>query len=236
VASSERTAVVSGASSGIGLEVARALSQAGFRVVMLGRDRARLGRAVAEVKGALPVRCDIANDASVAGAAGEISKQLGGAPSLLVSNAGHFHLATIEKESPVEFARTLEVNLSGAFRLVHAFLPMMRHRGSGHIITIGSIADHAAFPENAAYAASKFGARALHEVLRAETRGTGVRASLISPGPVDTPMWDEINPDARPGLTPRAKMLPAAAVADAVVWVATRPAESNIDELRLSRS
>lgn len=236
MASSERTAVVSGGSSGIGLEVARALSQAGFQVVMLGRDRARLDRAASEVEGASAVRCDVADDASVAGAAGEIRKQLGGAPSLLVNNAGHFHLATIEKESPQAFAKMLEVNLTGAFRLVHAFLPLMRERGTGHIITIGSIADRAAFPENAAYAASKFGTRALHEVLRAETAGTGVRASLISPGPVDTPMWDEIDPDTRPGFTPRAKMLPAAAVAEAIVWVATRPAATTIDELRLSRS
>lgn len=236
MASSARSAVVSGASSGIGLEVARGLAQAGFKVIMLGRDRARLDRAAAEVEGASAVRCDIGDDASVAGAVGEIRKQVGGAPSLLVNNAGHFHLASIEKESPAEFARTVEVNLTGTFRLVHAFLPMMRERGRGHIITIGSIADHAAFPENAAYAASKFGARALHEVLRAETRGTGVRASLISPGPVDTALWDAIDPDTRPGFTPRAKMLPATAVADAVVWVATRPAESNIDELRLSRS
>jgi NADP-dependent 3-hydroxy acid dehydrogenase YdfG len=182
------------------------------------------------------MQCDVANDASVAGAAGEIRKRLGAAPSLLVNNAGEFHITSIEQESTKEFARTLEVNLVGAFRLVHAFLPLMRERGNGHIITIGSIADHAAFSGNAAYAASKFGTRALHEVLRAETAGTGVRASLISPGPVDTPIWNEIDPDSKPGFTPRAKMLPASAVADAVVWVATRPPESNIDELRLSRS
>jgi NADP-dependent 3-hydroxy acid dehydrogenase YdfG len=236
VASNARTAVVSGASSGIGLEIAKALAEARFTVVMLGRDRGKLDRAASGIPGASTMQCDVANDASVAGAAGEIRKRLGAAPSLLVNNAGEFHITSIEQESTKEFARTLEVNLVGAFRLVHAFLPLMRERGNGHIITIGSIADHAAFSGNAAYAASKFGTRALHEVLRAETAGTGVRASLISPGPVDTPIWNEIDPDSKPGFTPRAKMLPASAVADAVVWVATRPPESNIDELRLSRS
>jgi NADP-dependent 3-hydroxy acid dehydrogenase YdfG len=236
VASSDRSAVVSGASSGIGLEVSRALAEVGFKVFMLGRDRGRLDRAASEVTGATAVRCDVGDDASVAGAAEEIRKQLGGTPSLLVNNAGHFHIASIEKESIAEFSRMLDVNLTGAFRLVHAFLPIMRERGTGHIITIGSIADHSTFPGNAAYSASKFGSRALHEVLRAETRGSGVRASLISPGPVDTPIWDEIDPDAKPGFTPRAQMLSAQAVAEAVVWIATRPPESNIDELRISRS
>jgi len=73
-------------------------------------------------------------------------------------------------------------------------------------------------------------------VLRAELRGSGVRATLVSPGPVDTPLWDPIDPDAREGFTPRAAMLPADAVADAILYAATRPVEVNIDELRLSRS
>jgi NADP-dependent 3-hydroxy acid dehydrogenase YdfG len=103
-------------------------------------------------------------------------------------------------------------------------------------VTIGSIADRAAFPENGAYAASKFGLRALHEVLLAELRGSGVRATLVSPGPVDTALWDEVNPDQREGFTPRARMLSAAGVAAAVRFAITQPAGMNVDELRLSRS
>jgi NADP-dependent 3-hydroxy acid dehydrogenase YdfG len=103
-------------------------------------------------------------------------------------------------------------------------------------VTIGSIADRMAFPENAAYAASKFGARAMHEVMRAELRGTGIRTTLISPGPVDTPLWDPLSPESRPGFTPRSAMLPADAVAEAIVFAVTRPASVNIDELRLSRA
>jgi NADP-dependent 3-hydroxy acid dehydrogenase YdfG len=112
----------------------------------------------------------------------------------------------------------------------------MRDRGAGHIVTVGSIADRVAYPGNAAYASSKFALRALHEVLRLELRGTGVRASLVSPGPVDTPLWDAIEPAHRVGHTPRTEMLPADAVADAVRYVVVAPAEVNVDELRLSRS
>jgi NADP-dependent 3-hydroxy acid dehydrogenase YdfG len=104
------------------------------------------------------------------------------------------------------------------------------------VVTIGSIADRITFPENVAYAASKFGARAVHEVIREESRGSGVRVSLVSPAQVDTAIWDAIDPDNRPGFTPRGQMLRPEAVADAVLFVLTRGEETNIDELRLSRS
>jgi NADP-dependent 3-hydroxy acid dehydrogenase YdfG len=93
-----------------------------------------------------------------------------------------------------------------------------------------------AFPENVAYSASKFAARAVHEVLREELRNTGVRVTLVSPGPVDTTIWDAMDPDSRPGFTPRSRMLTPDAVADAVRWVVTRPAQVNVDELRLGRA
>jgi NADP-dependent 3-hydroxy acid dehydrogenase YdfG len=72
--------------------------------------------------------------------------------------------------------------------------------------------------------------------MRAELRGTGVRVTLISPGPVDTPLWDEVNPDEREGFTPRARMLRPEDVAAAVRFVVAQPATVNVDELRLSRA
>jgi NADP-dependent 3-hydroxy acid dehydrogenase YdfG len=118
---------------------------------------------------------------------------------------------------------------------VRAFLPGMLERRSGHIITIGSISDRAIFPGNGAYAATKFGGRALHEVLRLETRGTGVRATLISPGPVDTEIWNSVK--FADGSSPdRATMLHASAVGNAVAYALTQPDNVNIDELRLSHS
>jgi NADP-dependent 3-hydroxy acid dehydrogenase YdfG len=73
-------------------------------------------------------------------------------------------------------------------------------------------------------------------VLRAELRGSGVRATLVSPGPVDTELWDPIDPDNRPGFTPRSQMLGAADVAEAIRWVIAAPPAVNVDELRLSSS
>jgi NADP-dependent 3-hydroxy acid dehydrogenase YdfG len=185
---------------------------------------------------AVVVTCDVSDPAALASVADRVQREFGEVPDILVNNAGAFELAPVERTDPAMFAATIDTNLVAPFLLVRAFLPAMRARGRGHIVTIGSIADRAVFPENAAYAASKHGVRALHEVLRLELRGTGVRASLVSPGPVDTALWDAIDPDHRPGFTPRADMLRPEAVADAVLVAVTQPHDVNIDELRLSRS
>lgn len=233
----QSSAVVTGASRGIGLAIARALSGAGARVYCLARSRERLERETAALGDrAVPVVCDLSRGDDVARAARDIAQATGGAPNLVVQNAGLFALALLEDTSPALFEDTLSTNLAGPYRLLHAFLPAMRARGTGHVITIGSIADRLALPGNVAYAASKFATRAMHEVIREELRGSGLRASLVSPGPVDTALWDAIDPDARPDLTPRARMLRPEAVADAVLWVATRPAAVNVDEMRLGRA
>jgi NADP-dependent 3-hydroxy acid dehydrogenase YdfG len=236
-----RVAVVTGATRGIGLAIARALAAAGARVVLIARDEARLQAVATELgAGATPVACNLGDPAAVDRALQAIDALCARAgvpaPAILVNNAGAFPLAPIADTSADLFRRTVEVNLVAPFVLVREMLARMRGQGSGHIVSIGSIADRAVFPENAAYAATKHGLRALHEVLRLETRGTGVRATLVAPAPVDTPIWDAIDPDARPGFTPRAAMLGADAVADAVLYVVTRPPAVNVDELRLSRS
>ena len=231
------TAVVTGASRGIGRAIAQALIDAGARVALIARNEIPL-REVAERSDGrgLAIACDVSIAAHVMSAVEIIDDAFGGAPDVLVNNAGAFNLATIDSLDPSAFSTDLETNLVAPVRFARAFLPGMRARGRGHIVSIGSVVDRTVFPENAAYAASKHGMRALHEVLRLETRGSGVRATLISPGPVDTPVWDAIDPDNRAGFTPRAQMLSAQAVADAVLYAVTQPPDVNVDELRLSLS
>lgn len=230
------SAVVTGASRGIGLAIAAALAADGARVALLARPSDALRAAADALDGrGIAIPCDLTRPDDVDAALGDIERAMG-VPHLLVNNAGAFALGAIGAMHPAEVEQLLSLNLVAPYRLMHAMVPRMRARGSGHVITIGSIADRQTFPENAAYAAGKFGARAMHEILRQELRGTGVRVSLVSPGPVDTALWDPIHPESRPGFTPRAEMLRAEAVADAVVWVATRAREVNIDELRLSHS
>jgi NADP-dependent 3-hydroxy acid dehydrogenase YdfG len=232
-----RTALVSGASRGIGLAVARAFVGSGARVVMLARGSQALDAAAAKLGArATPMICDVGDPSAVERTAAAVCDHFGAPPDVVVNNAGLFSLASVADTSPEDFARALDVNLVAPFILIRAFLSGMRARGSGHLISIGSVADRNTFPENGAYAASKYGLRALHEVLRAELRGSGIRSSLVSPGPVDTSIWDAIDPDSKPAFTPRARMLQADAVASAVLFAASAPAELNVDELRLSRS
>ena len=232
-----RSAVVTGASRGIGLATTRLLADAGARIVMLARGEGALRAAAEEIgPAALAVPCDVGDENATERALAAIPAMLGAPPDIVVSNAGLFSLAPLERTTGEEFSRALAVNLVAPFRFARAFLPSMRERGSGDLVTIGSVADRATFPGNAAYAPGKFGARALHQVLREETRGSGVRATLVSPGPVDTPLWDPLDPDSRPDLPPRSAMLSPEDVADAVLWAVTRPPRVDIDELRLSRS
>jgi len=230
-----RWVVVTGASRGIGAELARRLAADGARLALVARSREALTTLAREL-GAEPVVCDVGDPAQLERAAEQIGTLAGGAPDVVVNNAGTFSIAAAHKTSTEHFRRTLEVNLVAPFALARAFLPGMRARGSGHLVTLGSIADRHIYPGNSAYSASKYGLRALHEVLRAELRGSGVRASLVSPGPVDTELWDPIDPDHQPGFTPRAQMLTSADVADAIRWVLLAPDTVNVDELRLSRS
>ena len=228
-----RTALVTGASRGIGLAVARALAGAGARVTMVARDVKQLEVAARGLDGCV-VSCDVGDARSVERAIADVAARTGGAPDILVNNAGLFELARVEDTTVEAFEAALDVNLVGPFRLIRAFLPAMRARSRGDIVSIGSVADHLIFPENGAYAASKHGLRALHEVLRTELRGSGVRVTLVSPGPVDTTLWDAIDPDSRAGFTPRARMLAPEAVAAAVLYAVSQPPNVNVDLVRLS--
>ena len=131
-----------------------------------------------------------------------------------------FSLDPVERTSDEELARNLDVNLKGTVHTVRAFLAGMKARGSGTIVNVSSVAGRKAFAENGAYSASKFGVRGFHEVLLEELRGTGVRATLLEPAAVDTPVWDAIDRSVHRGLPSRSQMLRPSEVADLVVFVA----------------
>jgi len=222
-----RTAVVAGASRGIGLAVAEELQAAGAHVVRLARSLADEER-----ERRTDIRCDVADAAAVAGMAQRVVGARG-APDILVSSAGGFLVKPLAETTPEDFRAQLTGNLVGPFLVVRAFLPAMVERSRGLIVIIGSVADHRAFPGNAAYGAAKSGLRGLHQVLLAELAGSGVKTTLISPGPVNTTLWDPVDPDSKPGFTRRAMMLRPEDVAEAVLFVATRPDAVHIPELHI---
>jgi NADP-dependent 3-hydroxy acid dehydrogenase YdfG len=164
----------------------------------------------------------------------KVSDHLGKAPDIVVNNAAEFYVTPAHETAVEDFQRTLTVNLTSHFAIVRAFLPEMRARRAGHIVTIGSIADHTPLRGNVAYGASKYALRGMHEVLREELRGTGVRTTLISPARVDTTIWDDVNASVAGETEPG--MLAATDVAEAVMFALTRAETVNVDEVRMSRS
>jgi NAD(P)-dependent dehydrogenase (short-subunit alcohol dehydrogenase family) len=220
-----RLALVTGASRGIGGAVAEGLRSAGARVV-------RVSRTLRPEEGFLDLPADLADPAQLDALVSRLEAV--GVPDIVVSNAGGFLLRPLAQTSVAEFDAQLAINLRAPFALARSLLPRMHAAArAGCYVTVGSVADHVGFPENAAYAASKYGLRGLHETLLAEYRGSGVRLTLVSPGPTDTAMWDPFDPDHREGFPPRAAMLRPADVADAVLFVVTRPPHVLVDWLRL---
>jgi NAD(P)-dependent dehydrogenase (short-subunit alcohol dehydrogenase family) len=222
-----QVAVVTGASRGIGAATAAVLLEAGARVVRVSRTKPRDSH-----DRYLDYPCDLTDMAAWRAVSARILDDLG-APSVVVSNAGAFVMKLLHETTQDDFDAQLDINLRAPFAVARALLPSMRAAGRGTFIHLGSVADHSGFPENAAYAASKFGLRGLHEVLVAEYRGTGVRLSLLSPGPTDTSVWDPVDPDHQPHLPDRASMLRPADVAEAVLFLATRPPGVHVDWLRM---
>ena len=214
------------------------LARGGAHVALVARDEASLDRVAGEIgNAAFAVRCDVTDESSVLHMARKVESALGGVPDIIVNNAGVFRVARLDAMPTGLFTDVIGTNLVGPFLVLRAFIEELRRRGSGHIVTIGSIADRAIFPENGAYAPAKHALRALHEVLREELRGSGVRATLISPGSVDTAMWDDVTFEGESRTAPtRGVMLRPDDVAAAVLYALTQPQAVNVDELRLSHS
>ncbi len=222
-----RVAVVTGASRGIGAATAELLAAEGAEVVRVARSLKAGSRGRIH-----DLPCDLTDSEAVSRLGTRIEAERG-APDIVVSNAGAFMLRPLGDTEPADLELQLAVNIKAPFYVARAFLPPMREAGKGSFISVGSAADHTGFPGNAAYAASKYGLRGLHETLLAEYRGTGVRLTLVSPGATDTAVWDPVDPDNRAELPPRGNMLRPADVAEAILFVATRPPHVHIDWLRL---
>lgn len=210
----------------------------GARVALVARSADLLQRIAGEIgHGAFAVAADVTDAASVEKMTESVRSTLGGPPDIVINNAGIFQVARLDAMPPTLFSELLTTNVVGPFLVVRSFLKEMQARGSGHFVTIGSIADRHILAENGAYAPSKYALRALHEVLREELRGSGVRATLISPGSVDTAMWDGITFGGEERVVPgRAARLAANDVAAAVRYAVMQPATVNVDELRVSHS
>lgn len=225
-----KTAVVTGGSRGIGFCIARELALSGCRVAIAGRDSQALESAIERLKSeGLAVsakRCDISDPAQVNDFFQAIRERFGSL-DFLINNAGAAHaLANVDRISPEEFRRVVNVNLIGTFLCCQAAIPLM---SSGAVIVNNlSVAAHQPFAGMSAYTASKAGALALTNTLREELREKGIRVLALIPGAVDTDIWQQFWPEA-----PRKKMMSAQDVARAVVLALSMPPNTSVDEIRM---
>lgn len=227
-----RTAVVTGASSGIGAATARALAAEGFSVVCAARRADRIA-ALAEEIGGSAVTCDVTSAESVAG----LARAVGDTLHVLVNNAGGaFGSDPVATADPEQWRAMYDVNVLGTLHVTQALLPALRASGDGLVLNVGSTAGRIAYENGGGYTAAKHGTQVLTETLRLELCGEPIRVSEIAPGMVKTEEFstvrfggDEEKAEAVYAGVP--DPLSAEDVAEAIAWIASRPAHVNIDEL-----
>ena len=174
-ATSTKTAIVTGASSGIGKATAQALARAGFAVFGTSRRRVENGP-----KGVTMLACDVTDDDAVRNLVADVLSRTGRI-DLLVNNAGIGLLGGAEESSIAQVRALFEVNLFGVMRMTNAVLPAMRRAGSGHIVNMSSVLGFIPAPYSAHYGATKHALEGYSESLDHETRAFGIRVSMIEP-------------------------------------------------------
>ncbi len=193
------TALVTGASSGIGEQFARQLSERGYELILVARRADRLQRLAGELPGIHhDLVCDLADEAASLPA--RVS-ELGLEVDLLVNSAGFGMYGKFTDLDPSRDAEQVRLNCEAVVTLTHAFLPAMVERGRGGVITVASTAGMQPIPYEAVYAASKAFALSFTEALHEELRDTGVRMLAVNPGPVPTE-WQEVAGHSSAGVVP----------------------------------
>ena len=225
-----RTAVVTGASSGIGEATARRLVRDGFQVIVGARRREQLEWVAAEI-GAIAHPLDVTDPASVA----DFAARLPDAVDVLVNNAGGaLGLDPVERADEEQWRWMYDANVLGTLRVTRAVLPAVRASGDGHVVVVSSVAGHEVYEGGGGYTAAKHAQSALTATLRLELLGEPIRVTEICPGLVQTEFslvrfGGDVEQAQAPyrGLTP----LVAEDVADCIAWAVTRPSHVNIDRI-----
>jgi len=227
-----RTAVVTGASSGIGAATARRLAAQGHHVICAARRMERV-QALAEEIGGEAARCDVTDPRSVEG----LRQLVGDRLDVLVNNAGAaLGSDPVAEADPDDWRTMYEVNVIGLLNVTKALLPALVASGDAVVVNVGSTAGRIAYEGGAGYTAAKHGTKVVSETLRLELCGEPVRVTEIAPGMVRTEEFsltrfggDRDKADAvYAGV---AEPLVAEDIADAIGWVVTRPSHVNVDEL-----
>jgi short-subunit dehydrogenase len=229
----ERRALITGASSGIGKATALAFAEAGIHLALVSRSQSRL-EAVAEAASQFGVKVqvypiDLAEISQVRSQMETIAAEFGSIDTL-VNNAGMGYTGSLMDMSLADWQRVMDLNVTSVLQCIQGILPGMRAQKRGTIINVASIAAHQTFPDWGAYCVSKFGLLALSKTLAAEERANGIRVITVSPGSVNTPIWDTETVHAD---FDRSLMLTPDVVAQSILHVALVPHQAVVEELIL---
>lgn len=230
---SAKRVVVTGASSGIGRELALLCAGRGDRLVLSARREGLLREVAEECRGLGSP--EVVVEAFDIGEVGEAVRlrsaveRLGSGRVVLVNNAGFGHFGPFHEMAWETVAAHVQVLLLGAMAATRELLPLMLEARDGHIVNVLSITTQVALPGSAAYSAAKGGLDAFGKALSAEVRRRGVRVSHVHPGATDTPIWDAVGQSP-----PREDMIPARAVAEAILGVIETDDGAVVDDLVLT--
>lgn len=230
--SNQLRAIVTGASSGIGKATALAFAKSGIEVALVSRSADKLQALAAQIRQTTQTKAesypiDLAIVAQVTQKIAAISSSFGPI-DILVNNAGMGYTNSLGKTTLEDWQKVLELNLTSVFQCIQAVLPQMRDRSRGTIINVASIAAFNAFPEWGAYSVSKAGLVALGKTLSVEERENGIRTVTISPGSVNTPIWDT---DTVQADLNRQAMLTPEIVAQSILHAALLPQQAVVEEM-----
>ena len=231
IATTNRTALITGASSGIGKATALAFAKAGIHLALVGRSQDKL-TAVAIAAEAAGVKAktyvvDLSLVDRVSAQIAEIAADWDNL-DILVNNAGMAYTSSIGDTSLADWQRVIDLNLTSVFQCVQGILPHMRQRQSGIIVNVSSIASKQVFPNWGLYSVSKFGLMALTQAIAGEERANGIRVTAICPGSVNTPLWDT---DTVQADFDRTSMLTPEMVAEGILYAVFAPAGAVVEEI-----
>lgn len=226
----EKTALITGAGTGVGAATTLAMAKQGWRIALVGRRREPLEAVAAEAGTGFVCSCDVGDAEAVAEMGRKVLAEFGSVEVLVNAAGKNVPRRALEALSHEDYHAMMNANLHGAYYCVQAFLPQMRGRGSGTIINIISEAGKAATAKaGPAYAMSKFGLAGLTQAINAEERHRGIRACAIFPGDIDTPILDQrpVPPDA----AARAKMMQPEDIAECVLFAINLPPRVILEEM-----
>jgi NADP-dependent 3-hydroxy acid dehydrogenase YdfG len=232
-----QSAIITGASSGIGRAIAHHLADEGANVVLAARRSEKLKELSDEITGKYDVNVkvvetDVTKKEDVERLVNETKNEFG-TVDIFVNNAGVMLLSFLKNDHVDEWEQMVDVNIKGVLFGIHASLPSMIEQGSGHVINVSSVAGHEVFPSSTVYSATKYAVRALSMGMEKELSRSGVRVTNVSPGAVDTELTDHITDGDVIEMFKDRSMDPLEAddIARAVAYAVTQPDYVNVNEV-----